>query len=456
MMPISRCLLTFIVVLIAPAQASLGEHWQAGAGKAIITPQEPMWMAGYASRDHAAEGKLTDLWAKALVLEDANHRRAVLVTLDLVGIDRELSQAICRRLSERHSLERSQMAICVSHTHTGPVVGKNLGPTHYLRMDKGQQALVDRYTRFLEDQVIAAVDQALEKLAPARLSYGSGLAVFAVNRRNNAEPQVPSLREKGELRGPVDYDVPVLAVRDEHGKLAAVAFGYACHATVLSFYQWSGDYPGFAQAALEEAHPDCVALFWAGCGADQNPLPRRTVEKAQEYGAKLAAAVEATLQGVMTPLPATLETHYREIGLPLGPIPSKEEIERDAKAGNPYVAARAKMLLEKLSVDGTISSTYPYPVQCWRLGDDVQWLFLGGEVVVDYALRLKSDLAGQHTWCAGYANDVMAYIPSRRVLHEGGYEGASSMVYYGLPSTWAPELEEIIVAEAVRQAAASR
>ncbi len=77
-------------------------------------------------------------------------------------------------------------------------------------------------------------------------------------------------------------------------------------------------------------------------------------------------------------------------------------------------------------------------------------MFLGGEVVVDYALRLKHELTGD-VWVTGYANDVMSYIPSRRVLREGGYEGATSMVYYGLPTTWGPTIEEAIVREVHRQ-----
>jgi hypothetical protein len=99
-----------------------------------------------------------------------------------------------------------------------------------------------------------------------------------------------------------------------------------------------------------------------------------------------------------------------------------------------------------------LSPTYPYAVQAWRLGDDIQFITLGGEVVVDFALRLKKELRGQRTWVAGYANDVMAYIASRRVLQEGGYEGGGAMVYYGLPTAWAPESEDLIVAEAKRQA----
>ena len=75
----------------------------------------------------------------------------------------------------------------------------------------------------------------------------------------------------------------------------------------------------------------------------------------------------------------------------------------------------------------------------------MQFITLGGEVVVDYAFRLKSELSGVKTWVAGYSHDVMAYIPSRRVLQEGGYEGGGAMVYYGLPASWNPAVEETII-----------
>src|SRR5205085_458145 len=140
----------------------------------------------------------------------------------------------------------------------------------------------------LRSNLIAVADDALKALAPAKLSWGNGEATFAVNRRNNKEAEVPRLQQLGELTGPIDHQVPVLRVTDSEGKIKAIVFGYACHSTVLSFYKWSGDYPGFAQLDLEQRHPGVVAMFWAGCGGDQNPLPRRTVELAHKYGDMLA------------------------------------------------------------------------------------------------------------------------------------------------------------------------
>lgn len=436
-----------VQVLAQPA----ADGWQAGVAAVAITPESPMWMAGYAARTRPAEGKLTELWAKALVLQDPRGERAVLVTLDLVGIDRDLSQALVGRLQDKYGLRREQIALNCSHTHSGPVVARNLRPMHEYALERPQQELIYRYADFLQAAVVKLVGQALENVQPAQIAWGTGRCTFAVNRRENREADVPARRAAGQLRGPHDHDVPVLAVRDLQGRLRAVCAGYACHATVLSGYEWCGDYPGYYQIALEEAHPGAVALFWAGCGADQNPLPRREVSLAQDYGRQLAAAVEAVLAAPLTPLNGSLQASYAEIPLALDTLPTREQLVAQSSDSNKYVAMRARMLLEQLDAGKPLSPVYPYPVQRWQLGDGPQWYFLGGEVVVEYALRIKAEQGAQRTWVAGYSNDVMAYIPSRRVLNEGGYEGGGAMVYYGLPTAWSPRVESQIIDEVRRQ-----
>ncbi len=454
---------TFALLAVALGVANLGHAslaadaappltWKAGVAKVVITPEKPMWMSGYSSRDHAAEGKLHDLWAKALVLQDAAGTRVALVTLDLVGIDRQTSLTMREAIEKQYGLARANVALCCSHTHTGPVVGQNLRAMYFL--DEAQSKLVAEYTTALENKVVALVGQAIAQLEPAAVSWGTGRATFAVNRRNNPEPEVPAIAAAGRLLGPFDHDVPVLAVRDGAGKLRTILCGYACHSTCLSFFQWSGDYPGFAQLDLEKAHPEAIAMFWAGCGGDQNPLPRRTVELAANYGRQLADAVDRELAANMTPITGNLDTSYAEIDLPLEKLPTRDELEKQYRGQDKYVAARAKLLLAQIDAGEPLRPTYPYPVQVWRLGNGPTWFLLGGEVVVDYALRIKSELAGSRTWVAAYTNDVMAYIPSRRIRSKGAYEGASAMIYYGLPTSWKPEVEELIIKEIRRQAAA--
>jgi len=440
-----RTLVIFSLMIGALVGDATAAGWKAGAAREKITPGQSMWMAGYGSRNQPATGLLNDLWGKALVLEDAAGKRAAIITLDLVGIGPDTAEPILAALENKYGLTRSNVVICCSHTHSGPVVGKNLRSLHYDLIDEKQQKLVDAYAEEFIDKVVAMVGRAVHGLAPSELAYATGTATFAANRRNNAEAEVPKLREAGQLKGPFDHDVPVLKVTGADGKLVAVLFGYACHATVLSDYDWSSDYPGFAQEAIEREHPGCTALFFAGCGADQNPLPRRQVELAKKYGAELAASVNAVLEKSMNSLAAKLDTQLIAVPLELAHAPSREEVEQDAKSQDKYVAARAKYYLAELEAGRSIPTTYPYPIEVWKLGDELTFVSLGGEVVVDYALRIKGAHGAQTTWVAGYSNDVMAYIPSRRVLTEGGYEGGGAMVYYSLPSPWSPTVEEAII-----------
>lgn len=449
----SRVILSLVALFIASKSFAAEPGWKAGFAAVKITPPQPMWMSGYAGRPGPAEGTEIDLFAKAAVLQPANGKPLAIISLDLVGIDRDTSLAICKGIIEKHKVPRENIALACSHTHCGPVVGKNLSSMYFY--GDAHQKLVDAYTEALPGLVLKAVDAAVAALVPVELSWATGTSGFAVNRRENKEADVPMLREKGLLKGPVDHDVPVLAARDAKGKLTGVVFGYACHATVMSYMKWSGDYPGFAMLDVEKSNPGATAVFFAGCGADQNPLPRRDVELAKKYGKQLADSVNAVLAKPMTPLAAESATVYREIELPLKEIPTREELIKQAGGTDKYIAARAKILLKQLDGGKDIPAVYPYPIQAWRLGKDLSLVTLGGEVVVDYSLRLKKDLGG-NLWVMGYANDVMAYIPSARVLKEGGYEGASSMIYYGLPSVWGAKVEDLIVEEVAKQVKQTR
>jgi neutral ceramidase len=443
--------LALVLALSAPCTALFGATtgWKAGRAKVNITPERSIWMSGYASRDKPAQGKLTDLWAKCLVLEDGDGTRAVLVTMDLIGLGRTLSLRVRRQMQEAYQLPLEAILLSASHTHTGPVVGDNLRAMYFY--DDAQAELVKAYADTLERKLLALVRRALSDLQPAHLEWGGGQTDFAVNRRNNAQDKVPQLRAQGKLKGPVDHDVPVLAVREQQGRLSVILCGYACHATTLASFELSGDWPGFAQNALEQRHAGVQAMVWAGCGADQNPLPRRKVELARKYGKMLADAVEGALSNGLRPVQGKLTAEYAEIDLPWADLPSREELEATTTSKNPYEASRAKLLLERLRRNGELSPTYPFPIQTWRLGKGPTLIALGGEVVVDYALRLKAELGLEKTWVMAYANDVMAYIPSRRVLDEGGYEGVGAMLYYGQPGAWKQSVEALVVSEVHRQ-----
>lgn len=421
--------------------------WKTGVARVVVTPSEYMWMAGFASRDKPADGKLHDLYVKALALEDCFGNRGLLITSDIIGFNRDLSESICSQLKEKFSLKRKDVLLSSSHTHSGPVLNNNLFGI-YPPFDDEQKSKITRYQQFLVTQVLIAAERAINSLSPSKISRGVGMSRFAVNRRESGWDG--DVLYNPDVKGPSDHSVPILKITDAENRLTAIVFGYACHATSLSLNKWSGDYPGFAQIELEKMYPMATAMFVAGFGADQNAFPRSGVLQSEQYGKELAISVERVINGEMTDLSPSLKTVYREIELDIVPPPDQDELEKIIESEADWYKRWALMIKEKQAAGEKLRDSYPYyPIQGWQIGEQTV-IVLGGEVVVDYALRLR-ELLGNDIMLIGYSNDVMTYIPSERVLEEGGYEGKISMRVYGHPGSWEPGLEEKIVNEVVRQ-----
>lgn len=435
------CWLLLGAMFVVPRTTDAAD-WQAGVARAVITPETSVWLAGYGGR-RAPDGKLHDLWMKALALEDAQGRRAVLVTSDFQGVPKVFSDPVFVELKQKFQLEREQVMIAFSHNHCGPRLGDDL--VDYYPVEAEQVRLVDEYTQLMQRKLVAMVGEALAKLAPAQLKQGQGKATFAVNRRNNREAEVPKMLAEGTpLKGPVDHTVPLLTVTRPDGRLEAILFGYACHPTTLSFTKWCGDYPGFAQLEIEQKHPGTTAMFVNTCGGDQNPLPRRTVELCEKYGHLLAVGVEEGLPSVTQPVSAELATAFEYVELPYLKTMDRMDLHGMLQDPNAIKARWAARMLQQLDGGAKFATGYPYPLHAWRLGREMLVIGMGAETVVDYALRFKREF-GPGTWVLGYTDDMIAYIPSRRVWEEGGYEGGSNLYEYGRPALrWHGEIEDRI------------
>lgn len=416
--------------------------WKVGLARAVITPRASVWLAGYGTK-RAPDGKLHELWMKAIAFEDGRANRAVLITSDFQGVPKIMSDRVFEQVKQKHGLDRKDIQFTFSHNHCGPRLGDDL--IDYYPVDAEQVQLVEEYTDEMVTRTVELVGNAIADLSPATIKIGEGRATFAVNRRNNREADVPEMIEKGlPLAGPVDHSVPVLTVTRPNGQLAAILFGYACHPTTLNFLTWCGDYPGFAQLELEEKHPGTMALFVNTCGGDQNPLPRRTVELCQKYGHQLATGVEEALAQPMTPVSVGLKTAFEYVELPYLKTMTRGDLETYAQENNAIRSRWAKRLLKQLDEGKTFPASYPYPVHAWKLGKEMLVLGQGAETVVDYALRFKKQY-GPGTWVLGYVDDMISYIPSRRVWEEGGYEGGSNLYEYGRPALrWAGDIEDRI------------
>ncbi len=428
-----------IIAFFLLTVSAFAADYRAGAARVDITPKQPIWMSGYASRNHPSDGVISPLFAKALAIEDRKKSRVVIVTTDLVGLPRAISDVVAARVLKQYGLARADLVLNSSHTHTGPIVRPNL--IAMFNLQEEDDRVLREYAQQLTDDLVTVVGAAIANLSPANVLYGEGEAGFAINRR---QPTANGIKIGLNPTGPVDHKVPVFKITTPDGVLRAVLFGYACHNTTLTgeFYKLSADYAGFAQAEVEDAHPGVTALFFMLCGGDQNPNPRSSLEFAHQHGRELGSAVNRVMDGHLMSVQGPIRTAFVTTNLPFAPH-TRDKFE--ALKNDPVLAKRktAEAMLRAYD-DGRPVRSIAYPVQAIRFGSAVAILALGGEVVIDYDLRAQREYPKHKLVVAGYSNEVMCYIPSKRVLAEGGYEAVDSMVYYGQPGPFTADVEELI------------
>ena len=434
-----RDMLQVLVCLMLALPLVAGDL-QVGVGRIQITPERPIYLSGYASRKKPMEGVKQQIWAKALAFSDRKNGKFVVVTTDLIGMSRTLSERVGAEVEKKYGLRRAQLMINSSHTHSGPTVRDNLETMFDLSPEQ-KKAIVD-YGNGLVAKLVTVVGAALGDLQPAEVEIGHGAGSFAMNRRLNVGGQI---RNSLNPTGPVDQDVPVFKITTPDGKLRAVLFGYACHNTTLGgdLYLVHGDYAGVAQAEIEAKNPGVTALFMLLCGGDANPQPRGTYELVDKHGKSLAAEVSRVLGAPMKKVGGPLKASWHQTELTFAPH-TRAQFEEELKGTNWFKQRRAEVMLRAYDARKPVN-TIPYPVQAFRFGKDLTLVGMGGEVVVDFALRIKKEFPSEDTIVAGYTNDVMSYIVSKRVLKEGGYEPVDSQIYYGNPGPYSDNIEEEVM-----------
>lgn len=401
-----------------------------GVAKTDITPGYPIRLGGYAVRKAESEGIDQRLWAKALAIGSDDAGVSVFLTVDSIGVPADVTEAVYTELAATVPLQRENFVVASSHTHSAPLLRNVLPLLFGEDIPAEHQERIDRYTDELIEQLQEVAFAALADRRAATLSRGEGQATFAANRRTPG--------------GPVDHALPVLAVHSPEGSLRAVLANYACHCTTISpdINKHHGDWAGHAQEFIEEDHPGSIAMISIGAGADSNPEPRREAGLAQQHGREIADEVRHLLDGSLTPITQAPDGRIESVELSFDTLPTREEFEARASERT-YVGYHARKNLERIDRGETLPISLPYEVQAWHFGDELAMVFLPGEVVVDYALRLKEEF--DRLWVTAYANDVPAYIPSERVLAEGGYEAEGSMFFYDKPTRFAPGLEDIVI-----------
>ena len=379
-----------------------------GIATADITPEGPVWMAGFAARKEPSKGVYKKLTATCLVFDNGVTRLAF-VALDLCKIlEKQLGDL--RAAALKAGIPPQHLMVNCSHTHYGPQIG------HKKNTD---------YDSLFQARTEPLFKAAVADLQPAVLDYTVGSCTMAVNRRQlDAEGKCTGM--KPEPRKEIDPDVPILRVLKPDGTVRAVVFGYACHPTAMGGQEIGPDYVGPAREWIAAAYPGALPVFLQGCAGDIKPRyckpngrfgyiliePKETVK---ELGHELGRAVITAL--VVPPSQVPADGSDKVV---LGGI------------------TRLVRAPDKKAPEDKFHEIYN---GAWRIGD-VYFFGSQCELCSQIGLRIKRELSDLRVWTNGYTHWGGGYIVDAAQFPEGGYEVNVSAC--------APETEDIVVGNAVR------
>ncbi len=413
-----------------------------GAAKIDITPNHPTLLAGYGHRVGEHERVEQRLFARALVIGE--QQPVVQVVVDNCGVPKSLVDRVAAQVERDLGIPAAHVVIASTHTHNAPSLTDYAPVVWAERATDDQQQRADLYTNELCERLVEVISQAYQTRRGATLAWGIGRVHFGGNRRLIADRTWRGFGFQSD--GPVDHSLPVLVARDEDGQPLAIWTSYACHCTTIGGDNLiHGDWAGCAAEFLERDFPGCVALVGIGCGADVGPVPSGSISIAQTHGDEVRQQIKKMMAGELRALNSAPRIQRQTIKLPLEPLPPLGHWQQMADQAG-FEGVHARRQLERLRTGQPLTTELDYDITTWSFGDELHCVFLPGEVSVDYAVRLKSELDWSRLWLQAWSKDVPCYIPSRRLLTEGGYESDFSMIYYDQPSRFQPEVEDRIVA----------
>ncbi len=427
-----RCCVVLIGALASLAPL-LRAELRAGAARVSITPRTSIRLGG---RDAVSAGVASQIYARALALDDGADGRAVIITTDLLGLPRSLTERAAVEIMKAHTLERGQILFTATGTHNAPLI-KGLQPV--LEPESGSEAkTIEQYAETLVHYLADAAGAAIGDLKPARVDFAWGGAGLKSKRSKEAEQQ----------HGRDSQDLAVVRVLSPKGGLIAVLFGTSTGNPVIGdgFWAISGDAAGAAEAALEKEYKGSVALNLRLCGASAAETAGSEEEAAQRSGAEMAARVDQALKGPMQQASGRLRSALIETALPFV-AHTKEQFEREAAGPDDPAARRGRRMLTAYEARNE-PRQLPYPVQVVRFDEGFAFVGLGGEVAAEAARKIRKLLNHNEIVVADNCNDGSAVV-SGAVQPRAGE--AQRMMEYGHPGPFTGEAEQRVL-DAVQRA----
>jgi hypothetical protein len=402
--------------------------------KVDITPRLATnpYLAGYGvdtPRKASGDHPYPPLSARCIVLWDNDSPKAIVVA-DVLAFPRSMHQTIRQRvLTLKSQWASSDFILQATHTHNGPVLKDK--PEPFISYNLTDLHLVESYSSWLEDQIVALVQTALA--APqtsCTLDYQVADEGFAYNR---------------ECLSYTETSVPILVARDPNGSPVAILFSYGCHPVSADKQtQYDGDFPSGACELIDTA-TGAFSMFLQGPAGDQDPAGARGLELRNKLSRQLSETVLAAIQQSGRALSGPIETNADEVNLPLDITDTPSNLNAVQKYFETrlnhqygYYRRHAQVMIRQIK-DGAFEKIVPLPLQVWKFHGNptLRMAFTGGELVSGYGVYFRDRYGGaEGLLIGGYANEVPAYIPSNELLpplwSNGSYGGGWCPDYPGI------------------------
>jgi hypothetical protein len=407
-----------VLVGNAASFSSLARELQAGVARIEITPQEPVMLAGYASRKELSQGVHDPLYARAIAFKQSSNR-LVFVAVENCGFYNSTAEPLRKAIMLGCGLQPSELFLSATHTHSAPALGLDTNKSHSNNV---------HYTQWLTGKLVEVVREALEHATPIEVGVGSGSSPVGANRReivtDKGGKQKVILGRNPSLM--TDREVQVLKLtRPGEKSLAGLIFAYDTHSTALGAKNnlISGDVHGLAAQFLENYYGSSVtAAGFAGASGNIDPWYRvlsgfKTnngwIPEPILLGTLLGEEVVHVTDGIGTGLTnSEIKTAWKTIIVP-------------AKAGDE---------------ESTNAATTSINITAARLGE-VAFVGWGGEVFNEIGRAVKDKSPFRYTFVLTHCNGAAGYLPTSASYPDGGYEVQSSH--------FAPGADEVLIRETV-------
>ena len=417
-----------------------------GVAQVDITPQAPVWLTGYGDRDHKSEGVYQALRAGAVAMS-SEQEDLVIVAADVIGYDLAYAAAAKARIGDATGLLPRQIALTATHTHCAPFF--------YPWCMPGE--IEPDYAEFLQSKLVDVVVQALGTRVPGTINFARTTSNFGVNRR--LPDGQGGILFAPNPDGPMDRDLDTYFFNDEKGRPLGTLSIFGCHPTSLGGYLVGGDYPGFFCRTIE-AETGAPALFATGCAGNIRPwygqaegrFPRPTFPELEAAGHALASTALSSHDNAREVDASGLQVADTFHRLPYVELPSLDQLQQALHGDEPRRREWAEAMLP-LAQNGRLPASCPHEIQLVRFNPDLSAVFLGGEVLAEIGMHLKTALQPGLLSTIAYANGLIAYVPGAETYPLGGYEVDGSYHLFVRPAPFRPTVEDLIVTQTTRLAA---